>query len=425
MAGKSMERLEEFAVDVILERRYGKRAALLRLVLWMLSGLYRRIMELRVWMYEERYYPVHALGCMVISVGNLTVGGTGKTPVVEKFARELTKNGRKVAILSRGYKSYKAPLLKRLWHRFLRGGDPTPPRVVCDGRSLLLDSAMAGDEPFMLAQNLHDVVVLVGKDRVKSGMYAIQKFGCDTLLLDDGYQYLPLKERFDVLLVDVEAPYGNNYMLPRGMLREPPEHLKRADIIFLTKCNGSDMSVLKKDLRQYNKHARFIECTHTPLYLEDLMTGQRVELDVIKGMRVGAVSGIARPESFEDGLKRLGVDLLYSKRFADHHRFSAQEIEQVLQRTKARGGRAVITTEKDAVRFPRRDKCLLPIYFLRVEIKILQGEEIFHKCVRDLCEQYSCAASPDPEEFGAAPAPSLVPQPQLLGAATPTPGSAA
>src|SRR5471030_3036644 len=143
---KTLERLEEFAIDVILERRYGKRASLLRALLYILSCVYLQIVSFRLWLYEKRIAPVHALGCLVVSVGNLTVGGTGKTPVVEKFARALTKGGRRVAILSRGYKSSPRPLGERLNAWFRPWEEGAPPRVVSDGQSLLLNSETAGDE---------------------------------------------------------------------------------------------------------------------------------------------------------------------------------------------------------------------------------------------------------------------------------------
>ena len=194
-SNRFFDRVERFAVDVILERRWGFRAAIFRYFLWLLSNLYRQGVRFRLWWYENRLGSVHALGCLVISVGNLTVGGTGKTPVVELFARELTKRGRKVAILSRGYKSQPAPFPQDLLDKFRPLDQRHPPRLVSDGRSILLDSDLAGDEPFMLASNLKDVLVLVDKDRVKSGLFAIRKYGCDTLLLDDGLQFLRLKER--------------------------------------------------------------------------------------------------------------------------------------------------------------------------------------------------------------------------------------
>src|SRR5438105_7011935 len=229
---KWFEELEQFAIDVILERRYGKRAFLLRWFLHALSFLYRGIVQLRLWLYRKRIFRERQLGCLVVSIGNLTVGGTGKTPVVEKFARALQAGGRRVAILSRGYKSVAKPSKRSLLDR-LRGCAPDPPRIVSDGKSLLLDSLTAGDEPYMLANNLKDVIVLVDKDRVKSGLHAIREMKADTLLLDDGLQYLHLKHRLDIVLVDRQAPFGNEFLLPRGTLREPPRNLRRASYIFI------------------------------------------------------------------------------------------------------------------------------------------------------------------------------------------------
>src|SRR5207245_10382409 len=158
------------------------------------------------------------------------------TRLVVQFARELGDQGRRVAILSRGCRSKPRPVDEWLLNKILLRDDTAPPRVVSDGRSLLLDSEMAGDEPYMLASNLKDVVVLVDKDRVKSGRYAIEKFGCDTLLLDDGFQYWTLRgRRMDVVLIDYQQPFGNQRLLPRGTLREPPSHLARANTIFITK----------------------------------------------------------------------------------------------------------------------------------------------------------------------------------------------
>jgi len=321
----------------------------------------------------------------VIAVGNLTVGGTGKTPVVEKFARELQDQGRTVAILSRGYRSKPPPLTKRLINKLLFRDDTTPPRVVSDGKSLLLDSETAGDEPYMLASNLKDVIVLVDKDRVKSGRYAIEKFGCDTLLLDDGFQYWKLAgRRRDILLIDCQQPFGNEQLLPRGTLREPPSHLARASTIFITKSDG-DTGRLRERISRHNPGAGIIECIHHPLYFEDVFTGERRELDLLKERKVASLSGIAQPESFERSLVHLGGELVYSKRFADHHRFTQQEVLNAVNRSKKRQAVAIITTQKDAVRFPKIDRRDLPIYFMRVEIKILKGAKDFQDCVRQIC----------------------------------------
>src|SRR3984885_4117422 len=169
-----LEAFEEFAIDVILERRYGKRAALLRWFLFGLSWLFRTGVQTRLWLFRPRFLRSHHPACLVISIGNLTVGGTGKTPVVEIFARTLQDHGRRVAILSRGYKSKKPPLFRRLQRKWL-GLERRKTRVVHDGQRLLLDSRFAGDEPFMLAKSLANVIVLVDKDRVRSAMYAIRE----------------------------------------------------------------------------------------------------------------------------------------------------------------------------------------------------------------------------------------------------------
>ena len=380
------EATETFVLGVIFEQRRGKRAAIARFLLLLLSKVFLLIVKLRRLLYDFRILRDYTIGVQVIAIGNLTVGGTGKTPVVEKFARELKSQGRTVAILSRGYRSKPPPFSKRLIDRLLFRRDRTPPRVVSDGKSLLLDSETAGDEPYMLASNLKDVVVLVDKDRVKSGRYAIEKFGCDTLLLDDGFQYWKLAgRRRDIVLIDCQAPFGNEFLLPRGTLREPASHLARASTIFITKSDG-DTARLRARIARHNPTAGVIECVHHPLYFEDVFTGERHGLDLIDGRKVASLSGIAQPESFEQSLvKVLGAELVYSKRFADHHRFTQQEVLNVVNRSKKRQASMILTTQKDAVRFPKIDRRDLPIIFMRVEIKILSGAKDFHDCVRQIC----------------------------------------
>ncbi len=379
------ELLETFVLEVIFEERRDLRARLMRGFLHTGSRLFQAGVKMRRFLYDARILRDTTLGVQVIAIGNLTVGGTGKTPVVEKFARELRDQGRNVAILSRGYRSKPPPFHEWFLRKILFREDTTPPRIVSDGKSLLLDSELAGDEPFMLASNLRDVVVLVDKDRVKSGRYAIERFGCDTLLLDDGFQYWDLRgRRHDVVLVDRQQPFGNEYLLPRGTLREPPTHLARANTIFITKSDGRTEE-LRQRIAQFNADAAIIECVHHPLYLEDVFTGQRFDLDLLRGRKVASLSGIAQPESFEQSLIQLGSELVYSKRFADHHRFTQQEVLNVINRAKKRQADAIITTQKDAVRFPKLDRRDLPIHFMRVEIKIVSGAEDFRDCVRKIC----------------------------------------
>ena len=383
--GRRLENLEQFGIDVVLERRHGFRAGILRGILYALSFIYERLVQLRLYLYRKRVFRERALGCLVISIGNLTVGGTGKTPIVEKFARALQSGGRRVAILSRGYKSVPR---KRSWLDRIKKKDVDPPRVVSDGKSLLLDSLTAGDEPYMLAHNLRDVIVLVDKDRVKSGRFAIDKWNIDTLLLDDGLQYLHLKHRLDMVLVDRQAPFGNEFLLPRGTLRESPRNLRRASYIFITKNTGEPNNALIQRIRHFNRTAEIIECAHKPLYLQNVYTGERLPLERMRDAFIGSLCGIAVPESFEGGLKALGAHVDLAKQYIDHHYYTEAELRSFIGRCIRRDLAMIVTTEKDAVRMPRLPEAdvKVPIYFLRVEIEILSGHESWEHCVGRICK---------------------------------------
>lgn len=370
-----LERFERYAVDVILERREGGRANALKFVLGGFAKVYEQAVQIRLGLYRRRLLRPQELGCPVVSVGNLTVGGTGKTPVAEMLARELQRRGRRVAILSRGYKSVPRPFAQRLRNKIFKHLDLFPPRIVSDGNEVLLDSRRAGDEPHMLAKNLPGVCVLVDKDRVKSGLHALRHFGSDVLLLDDGLQYQRLRHRIDVVLVDSQTPFGNEHLLPRGTLREPPVNIRRASYIIVTKSGPQPDEALLTRLRKLNRTAAIIECNHAPRHWQDLGTGGKFPLDHLKGRHVGAMSGIARPESFEEGVRQLGAHVEITKAFADHHRFTKKEILRFLEWCDRRSLDALVTTEKDAVRFPDIDNPPVPMLFLRVEIEILRGRE--------------------------------------------------
>lgn len=388
---ETLEDLEKFAMDVIIHNRRGIRASMCRGLFWGLSLVYSRVVESRLLLYRERFVHDHHLGVPVISIGNLTVGGTGKTPVVELFAKELRDRGRRVAVLSRGYKS-KRVVRPPWWKRFgkklgITTYPSTPPRVVSKGESIvpLLDSHEAGDEPWMLAKNLPGVSVVVDRNRVKAGGYAIRELGADVLLLDDGLQYLKLKHRHDIVLVDRTAPFGTEYLLPRGTLREHPRNLKRASYIFITKSDGDSEDLIKR-IRKYNRVAEIVECRHRAIHLVDINSGEIIPLSALEGKYVGAISGIAVPESFESGLRKLGAKVEVTARFADHHRFEEGEVKQFVERCVRRDLHYIVTTEKDFVRFPNLPKYDVPICFMRVEIEIVKGREVFEKIMRVMCE---------------------------------------
>ena len=394
MAGSNSE-LEKWATDVIFGRARGFWPSMMRIALRGLSWLYRLGVKLRLRLYRKGWKPQTNLGTMVVSIGNLTVGGTGKTPVVERFARELSAKGRKVVILSRGYKSKDLEEPQKWTNPDTGEVITSPPKIVSDGREVLLTAKYAGDEPYMLARNLPGVGVVVDRDRVRGGRFAVRELGADVLLLDDGLQYLNLAHSLDVVLVDQNAPFGNNYILPRGTLREPPRNLRRADYIFLTKCDGESNDALVKKIRKYNKEAEIMQCTHGPKHLKGVFHDEVLPLEALEGKYIGAISGIAQPKSFDRLLKKLGGKVLFHTTFADHHAFTAKEIEPFMYRCVNRGVDMIVTTEKDAVRFPMPTEMDVPIYFLRIEVRILDGEEIWEKCVERICHRISR----DPEDW--------------------------
>ena len=378
-----IERLENQLVKIIQEKGADQgQPGGVRFLLAILKGIsciFAAIVALRYFLYRVGLKRRHPLGIQVISIGNVTAGGTGKTPVTEIFARTLAAEGRKVAILSRGYRRKEAPWWQRLFTDVI-----SPPLVVSDGKHVLLASATGGDEPYMLASNLPGVAVVVDRDRVKAGRYAIKRLGCDTIILDDGFQYQKLKHSIEVVLVDSTNPFGNGNMLPRGILREPVRHLKRADIIFLTKCRG-DVSAVVQEIRKYNKTAEIVECTHAPKSLKDVWSREEFPLTWLEGKTTCTLSGIASPKGFENSLRHLGAKVVWCERYADHHSYDSSEILYALTRTADMGADALVTTEKDAVRFPRFETSPVRCLSLRIAIEILRGRESFQDVVNRIC----------------------------------------
>ncbi len=394
MAQKNDE-LEKWAMDVITGKARGLGPSALRIFLRSVAVLYKVGVKTRLRLFRKGWKEQHDLGTMVISIGNLTMGGTGKTPVVERFARELTERGRKVAILSRGYKSagLKEP---QLWIHPETGVKVTsPPKIVSDGFKVHLKARYAGDEPYMLAKNLPGVAVVVDKDRVRGGRFAVKELGVDTILLDDGMQYLGLAHTLDVVLVDQGTPFGMHGIIPRGTLREPPKNIRRADYVFITKCNGSSNEKLRKRIKKYNPGAEIMECTHGPKHVQGVFHDETLALEELDGKYVAAISGIAMPESFDKLLKGLGAKVLFHTTFADHHAFSQEDIDRFMKRCLDRGVDMIITTEKDAVRFPMPSEADVPVYYLRIEVKILEGEEVWERCV----ERISQRVAKSPEDW--------------------------
>lgn len=335
---------------------------------YLLSLLYGLAVRIRIVLFRWGLKKTKTLPCKVISVGNITVGGTGKTPVVEYIARRLTERGLKVVILSRGYK----------------GKSEGPVNVVSDGKSILMEPEEAGDEPFMLARRLPNVPVIVGPDRYETGTYAIKKFPVDTLILDDAYQHIKLKRDVNILLIDGERGFGNGCLFPRGPLREPVSSMDRADIVVVTKfapeAHAMTGSLLGK------RTFPVFKSNYEPLKIKSLWTGKEEDVSALSGKKIVALSGIANPSSFSALLESLGGQLLHEEIFADHHAYSISDLEEVMSVAESLGADMVVTTEKDAVKIEEfSDRIKIPFYSLQIGLDLFGEDDRFVDTILSKC----------------------------------------
>jgi len=378
---------ESFVEGVLYDRDLSICARLFGLFLTPFSCLFRFIVWLRLSLYNLNFIlKKERLNALVIVVGNLTMGGTGKTPVVERLAKELQAKGKKVGVLSRGYKSKEQSKSGFLGLFSGKQIAEVAPKVVSDGESVLLNSEDAGDEPYMLANNLPGVVVVIDKDRVKAGRHAIEQYGVDALILDDGFQYLPIKADMNLLLVDQINPFGNRKLIPRGILREPVNNLSRASYVLITKSEIEPQLELLETIRKYNRDAEIIRCAHKPQFFQQINGDKKENLRFLIEHYVGVFCGIASPRGFEDLVQRISGELRFKKRFLDHHRYENEELERLFLQAKNSGVEVMITTEKDAVRIPPDFAPPIPFYYVRMEIEIVEGYEDFEEAVCTFCQ---------------------------------------
>lgn len=325
--------------------------ALLTVPAW----IYRGAVQLRNRRYD-RPGAVRESAIPVVSVGNLTVGGTGKTPVVAWLAARLREMKRRPAVVSRGYGG-----------RAGRG-----PLLVSDGSGPSCSAAECGDEPFLLARFLDDVPIIVGSDRV-AGAELARRRGADLVLLDDGFQHRRLGRDLDILLLDAGHPFGNQRLLPAGPLREPLSGLRRADVIVVTRCGAGDsVALIENVVRLHNTRAPLLRAGHRPVGFFD-EPGRSVS----RPERALAFCGIGNPAGFRTDLETLGVELVDFVSYADHRPYSGEEIEG-LRRRAFRLGAVLVTTEKDRARFdpPTREPQDVPLLTLRIEAEIFDAERL-------------------------------------------------
>lgn len=339
-------------------------------ILALLSVLYGLGVRLRVIAYKV--IKRRSLPGFVVSIGNLTAGGTGKTPAACMLAEWASGEGYAVAILSRGY-----------------GGQyGTATLEVSNGHTILASPTAAGDEPYLLAKRLSGVPVILSKKRYLGGLLAHQKFKTHFYILDDGFQHLNLKRDLDLVLMDASNPFGNGHLLPWGPLRESINELKRADAFIITR---SGMDASRGDLKGFLKKKfpgkPIFSSDHTPEHIVLPNKNRIYPSHVIKGKRVVAFAGIARPEAFEKILIHLGAHVVFFRAFKDHHNFLPDEIEDLIMRKESFKADYLITTEKDWVRLETLRPEYADLAYLTIRFEMLLGREAFFRMVKEKLAQ--------------------------------------
>lgn len=347
-------------------------------IFYIFSLVYEQLVNMKLLCYKTGILGKEKLNCYVISLGNITVGGTGKTPTAQRLARDIRDMGYKVVILNRGYRSK--------WHGEVG--------IVSDGENLHMDAAEAGDEAYMLAKHLPNVPVLIGAERAVTGKYAIEHFGAEVAILDDGYQHWQLIRDMDILLVDAVNVFGNGHLLPRGTLRESMSHISRADVCLITKVDQAEAGAgeyIRDTVHKYNADAKIVESIHQPRCFIPLaewfidLASEGVSVESISGKQIMAVSAIGNPASFEQTLRDLGAEIMESIRYPDHHEYTVKEMRDVLQQADALGAESIVITEKDAVKIPAefaKSNWNIPIFVICVEVKFQAGAAEFQEELR-------------------------------------------
>jgi tetraacyldisaccharide 4'-kinase len=311
----------------------------------------------------------------VVSIGNLAVGGAGKTPAAIAVAGRLSARGRRVAVLSRGY-----------------GAVRTDARVVADGSRVPLSAEEGGDEPVLIARRLPGVAVLCGRRRIEAARLAVGSLGADALVLDDGFQHRALARDLDVVVLDATNPFGNGHLLPRGPNREPRAALRRAGLVWLSRVEGAApqaLEPLRELAREATGHAP-VESCHAPVDVLDGPMSRSFGLGALRGSRALLLSGIASPGAFRRTVEALGAEVVTERRFPDHHKFSDGDLRGLLGGGDALPGGAdwVVTTEKDAVRLSPQAAADPRLRVVRIEAQIVAGEGVLGRALDAALARY-------------------------------------
>ncbi|MBI5415778.1 MAG: tetraacyldisaccharide 4'-kinase [Candidatus Omnitrophica bacterium] len=345
--------MRPFFYNVVTDRAHNVGAKMLQAVLLPLSYVYRSGVQVTAAFYRKGIFKQHRLPRPVISVGNITVGGTGKTPLVARIAKLCQGFGMKPVILTRGYMG----------------------RGMGSARS-------KSDEAAMLEKSLEDVPVLAGADRVKSARAFLEGNQADIFILDDGFQQWRLARDMDIVVIDATDPWGNGRTLPRGILREPLNALRRADWIILTKTDSTRAKTaqVRRRLKEIGCAQPVLESVHRPVSVEDLYSGKNYPPEVLAGRKVCVLCSLGAPETFGETLTRLGAEILRAFNFTDHHVYSKTDITSIAQYCRANHVTTVVTTQKDAVKLTDgreefREGMDVQLFALNIELVPADGKE--------------------------------------------------
>jgi tetraacyldisaccharide 4'-kinase len=337
------------------------------------SFFYGTGVRLRLWAYKRKLFKREKLPGFVLSIGNLTVGGTGKTPAVMTLAKWARDQGHRVAVLSRGFGGrYRGELLE-----------------VSDGTHVDANPRSAGDEPCLLAAKLSGVPVIISRKRLLAGSFAREKFGCDFFILDDGFQHLELKRDLDIVLMDASKPFGNGHLLPWGPLREPVSQLRRADAFIFTHVGEDGAGSQAKEFLKERFPETPVSCArHLPDKVVFPVSKKTHEPAFLKGKRVLAFCGIARPDMFRETISKLGVDIAYFKVFKDHYRFKWNDMGNLMELKEKYDAQILLTTEKDWVRLAA-EGCQHPdISYLSIRFVLVSKKEQIFEMIKNGVEAF-------------------------------------
>jgi tetraacyldisaccharide 4'-kinase len=351
-----------------------KKVSAFTALLTILSFIYGLGVRLRLAAYRIGALKRRSLSACILSIGNITVGGTGKTPFVAMLAEWADRREFKAAILSRGYKG------KRISDSI----------VVSDGTEVLGSVGEAGDEPVLLARKLSSVPVLVSKKRHAAGDLAVRRFGSEILLLDDGYQHLSLRRDLNILLIDARRQFGNGFLLPRGPLREPLEEIRRSDLIVITKCTTDCTGDSLDSFLQSNFPGKPVyRSRHLPDKIVFPVSGETYSPEFVASKKLVTFTGLAHPGDFLQTVEGLGAQVVHFEAFPDHHLFSQHEFGNLVSRKKALGADFLLTTEKDWVRIDGRVEVDVDIAVLKIRVELLSDSDAFFEMIMKRIERFS------------------------------------